>query len=75
MNIHQKILEKYLQNILLQLLNGHFDLVQKIIFFKKEFEYDIIKNEKLECDFYNWLSYDILFRSSLIMERYYQDYY
>ena len=60
---------------MLQLLNDHFDLVQKILFFKKEFEYDIIKNEKLEYDFFNWLSYDILLRSSLIMEPYYQDYY
>ena len=52
MNIHQKILEKKLQNILLQLLNGHFDLVQKIIFFKKELEYDIIKNQKIELRLY-----------------------
>lgn len=75
MNIRQKILEKKLQNILLQLLNGHFDLVPKILFFKKEFEYDIIKNQKIDSDFVNWLSYDILLRSSLIMEPYYQDYY
>jgi len=75
MNIHKKILEKKLQNILLQLLNGHIDLVRKILFFKKDFEYDIIKNQKIEYDFFNWLSYDILLRSSLIIEPYYQDYY
>tara|TARA_B100001094_G_scaffold263757_1_gene265496 strand:+ start:277 stop:849 length:573 start_codon:yes stop_codon:yes gene_type:complete len=75
MNIHQKILEKNLQSIFLQLLNGHLDLVQKILFFKKELEYDIIKKQKIENDFVNWLIHDINIRSSKIIVPYYQDYY
>ena len=44
-------------------MNGHNDICQKIIKMKYNIEFEDIKKEYIEKDFYNWLNHDLLIRS------------
>jgi len=73
--MNHKINEKKIEKILIQLLNGHNDLCQKIIQFKNDLEIEDIKKEIIERDFYNWLNHDLVIRSKILKNSYYGIYY
>ena len=47
-------------------LNGFEDICHKIISLKDENELEVIKNEYIETDFYNWLNHDVPMRGNYI---------
>ena len=58
-------INKRILHILIKCLNGNKDLCYKIILIKNECILNELKEQYIERDFYNYLSYDIYIRNKL----------
>ena len=55
------LINKQILHILIKCLNGNKDLCYKIILIKDECILNELKEQYIERDFYNYLSYDFLY--------------
>ena len=59
-------------DILFKYLDGYYDICKLIIHIKLDLEFEDLKNDWIETNFYNWLTYDMEIRSylGLIIKKY-----